>query len=45
MNRIKEKLLGVPRMYYLLTVFTAVTIYNKLTMETASDFSLEKNLL
>ena len=44
MNSIKEKLLGVPRMYYLLTAFTAVTIYNKLSVETASDFSLERSL-
>ena len=44
MNRIKETLLGVPRMYYLMTAFTVVTIYNKLSVETASDFSLERNL-
>jgi hypothetical protein len=45
MNRIKETLLGVPRMYYLMTAFTVVTIYNKLSVETASDFSLERHLL
>jgi hypothetical protein len=44
MNRIKEKILGVPRMYYLMTAFTVVTIYNKLSVETASDFSLERSL-
>ena len=31
-------------MYYLLTAFTAVTIYNKLSVVTASDFSLERSL-
>ena len=31
-------------MYYLLTAFAAVTIYNKLSVETASDFSLERSL-
>ena len=45
MNRIKKTILGVPRMYYLLTAFTAVTIYNKLSVETAGDFSLERSLL
>lgn len=44
MNNIKETLLGVPRMYYLMIAFTAVTIYNKLSVETASDFSLERSL-
>jgi hypothetical protein len=45
MNRIKETILGVPRMYYLMIAFTAVTIYNKLSVETAGDFSLERSLL
>ena len=38
MNTIKEKILGVPRMYYLMTAFTVVTMYNKLSVETGSDF-------
>jgi hypothetical protein len=45
MNRIKEKILGVPSMYYLMTAFTVVTIYNKLSFETANDFSLDRHLL